>query len=42
MNDIRRFFAWQSYKLIILDFGILNIRTGMASFELEIKTKEPV
>lgn len=40
-EDIKRFFAWQSYKLIILDFGILNIRTGVDSFELEIKTKEP-
>ena len=40
-EDIKRFFSWQSYKLIILDFGVFNIRTGADSFELEIKTKEP-
>lgn len=41
MNDIRRFFTWKNYKLVLLDFGIFNIRTGLNSFELEIKTKEP-
>ena len=40
-EDIRRFFSWQSWKLLILDFGVFNIRTGANSFELSITTKEP-
>jgi hypothetical protein len=40
-EDIKRFFTWQNWKLVILDFGVFNIRTGADSFELEIKTKEP-
>ncbi|MBA7490830.1 hypothetical protein ES702_01373 [subsurface metagenome] len=41
-EDIRRFFSWQSYKLVLLDFGIINIRTSLNSFELSIITKEPI
>jgi len=37
----RRLFEWKSYKLVIIDFGIFNIRTGADSFELSITTKEP-
>ena len=39
-KDLRQFFSWENYKLIILDFGILNIRTGAIFFELSITTKE--
>jgi len=40
-KELRQFFSWKNYKLIILDFGILNIRTGAIFFELSITTKEP-
>ncbi len=40
-EDLRRFFSWPNYKLVILDFGIFNIRTSANSFELSITTKEP-
>ncbi len=40
-EEIKRMWSWKSYKLVLLDFGILNIRTGANSFELEITTKEP-
>jgi hypothetical protein len=40
-EDIKRFFTWQNWKLVILDFGVFNIRTGADSFELSITTKEP-
>ncbi len=40
-EDIRRFFSWPNYKLVILDFGIFNVRTSRDSFELSITTKEP-
>lgn len=32
---------WNMKKLVILDFGIFSIQTGLASFELAITTKEP-
>jgi len=35
-EDIRRFFTWNMKKLVILDFGIFSIQTGLASFELSI------
>ncbi|MBA7513354.1 hypothetical protein ES705_05369 [subsurface metagenome] len=40
-EELKRMWSWKSYKLVLLDFGILNIRTGANSFELEIRTKEP-
>ena len=40
-EDLRRFFSWQDHKLVLLDFGIINIRTSLNSFELSITTKEP-
>lgn len=41
LEEEKRLFSWKSYKLVLLDFGILNIRTGLNSFELSITTKEP-
>ena len=40
-EEQKRLFSWQNYKLIILDFGIFNVRTSLNSFELSITTKEP-
>jgi len=40
-EEQKRLWVWKSYKLVILDFGIFNIRTARDSFELFITTKEP-
>lgn len=39
-EEQKRLWVWKSYKLVILDFGIFNIRTARDSFELFITTKE--
>lgn len=41
-EEIKRLFFWKSYKTVILNFGIFNIRTSRDSFELSITTKEPI
>lgn len=40
-EEQKRLWAWKNYKLVVLDFGIFNIRTSRDSFELFITTKEP-
>jgi len=40
-EDLKRLWEWKSYKLVLLNFGIFNIRTSLDSFELSITTKEP-
>lgn len=39
-EELKRLWTWKSYKLMILDFGIFNIRTSRDSFELAITIKE--
>lgn len=41
-EELKRLWAWKSYKLVLLDFGIFNVRTSRDSFELSITVKEPV